>query len=59
MVLGLLLHLSAVALLVAWITGAFNSKPESDPEPAPKREQKQPRRPAEPAWLMPATPPRA
>ncbi len=59
MVLGLLLHLSAVALLVAWITGAFDSKPETDPEPPPKREQKKPRRPAEPAWLMPATPPRA
>ncbi len=58
MVLGLLLHLSAVALLVAWITGAFDSKPDPEPTPPPKKEQKKPRRPAEPAWIIPAADPR-
>ncbi len=34
LVLGLCLHLTAVGLLVAWLTGAFKSSPE--PKPAPK-----------------------
>lgn len=35
--LGLCLHLSAVALLVIWLTGVFNSSPEPEPV-APKKE---------------------
>jgi len=40
-VLGLILHLSAVALIVAWATGAFNSPPEPEPEPVKKKQEPQ------------------
>lgn len=36
-ILGLCLHISAVALIVAWLSGAFNSSPE--PEPAPTHKE--------------------
>jgi len=36
-ILGLCLHISAVALIVAWLSGAFDSPPE--PEPAPTKKE--------------------
>jgi serine/threonine protein kinase len=44
--LGLCLHLSAVALLVAWLAGAFDS-PEPEPTPAPTKKEpaKPPKKP--------------
>lgn len=33
LILGACLHLTAVGLLVAWLAGAFSSKPEADPTP--------------------------
>ena len=43
-VLGLCLHLSAVALLIAWLTGAFNSS-EPEPPPAPTKKETPKKRP--------------
>ncbi len=38
MILGGILHLTAVILLLAWAFGAFSSRPEPDPTPAPKKD---------------------
>lgn len=38
-VLGLCLHLSAMALLAAWLTGVFEASPAPEPAPAPKKEK--------------------
>lgn len=43
-VLGLCLHLSAVALLIAWLSGAFDSTPTPEPAPTKHEQQKPPRR---------------
>jgi serine/threonine protein kinase len=39
-ILGLCLHVSAVALIVAWLSGAFNSTPEPEPVPTKKEAPK-------------------
>ncbi len=38
MILGGILHLTAVILLLAWAVGVFSSRPEPEPTPAPKKE---------------------
>jgi hypothetical protein len=35
LVLGGLLHLTALTLLIAWLTGVFDSSPAPDPDPTP------------------------
>jgi hypothetical protein len=45
-VLGLCLHLSAMALLGAWIFGLFERSPDPEPVPAPKKEIKKGKRAA-------------
>jgi hypothetical protein len=42
LLLGALLHLTAVTLLLLWIFGAFTSSPEPEPSPPPKKENKMP-----------------
>jgi serine/threonine protein kinase len=42
LLLGGLLHLTAVALLLLWIFGAFTSSPEPEPTPPQKKENKIP-----------------
>lgn len=39
-ILGLCLHLSATALVIAWVTGAFDSTPEPEPVPTKKEPPK-------------------
>ncbi|HEX4608299.1 MAG TPA: serine/threonine-protein kinase, partial [Urbifossiella sp.] len=45
-VLGLCLHLSAMALLGAWLFGLFERSPEPEPAPQPKKENKKQNRKA-------------
>lgn len=43
-ILGLCLHLSAVGLLIAWLSGAFDSTPTPEPAPTKHEQHKPPKR---------------
>jgi serine/threonine protein kinase len=44
LILGLCLHMTAVGIVIAWVTGVFRSSKEPDPRPAPTQPEKPPKK---------------